>query len=178
MALFTMSFTTGELMEFIEDAKTPEYAGSHADLVVEGLTRKYIPTDHIAGVEAEMELIKLKMKKDEDPDKYFRKHAVLKNKYRSNSSTLDEENMVAATLTKTPPTYGSILIAVLREKGKKLKINDLQEAMKQHWCIRHNLVNGDEEVDDLDSNDDKVKETALSAANTVKCYAILIVPKI
>ena len=169
IASFTMSFTTGELMEFIEDAKTPEYGGGRADLVVENLKRKYRPTDRIAGVEAEMELINLKMNKNEDPDKYFRKLAVLKNKYRSNSSTFDNEKMIAATLSKAPSIYGSVLTSVLREKGSNLKISDLQEALKEHWRIRHNLVNDGEEVDDDDSEDEE-KEMALSAMSNIKCY--------
>ena len=50
MATFTMTFETGELMEFIEEAKTTEYPNGKAVLVVEGLMRKYRPTDRIAGV--------------------------------------------------------------------------------------------------------------------------------
>ena len=169
IASFTMSFTTGELMEFIEDAKTPEYGGGRADLVVENLKRKYQPTDRITGVKAEMELIKLKMNKNKDPDKYFRKLAVLKNKYCSNSSTFDNEKMIAATLSKAPSIYGSVLTSVLREKGSALKINDLQEALKEHWRIRHNLVSEGEEIEDDDSKDEE-KETALNAVANVKCY--------
>ena len=102
MATFTMTFETGKLMEFIEEAKTSLYPNGLAALVTEGLMRKYRPTDRIAGVEAEKELLKFKMKKSEDPDVYFRKLAVLKNKYRHNSATFDNEKMIAATLAKAP----------------------------------------------------------------------------
>ena len=170
MASFTMAFTTGELMEYIEDAKSEEYTGGRADLVTEGLIRKYRPTDRISGVEAEKELMKLKMVKDEDPDKYFRKLAVLKNRYRSNGNTSDEQKLIAATLAKAPATYGSVLTSVLREKGNALKIIDIQEAMKEHWRIRHNLLSEDVEEHESDDDDDEVKETALNAATNIRCY--------
>ena len=71
MATFTMTFETGKLMEYIEEAKTTEYPNGRAELVAEGLLKKYRPIDRIAGVKVEKELMKLKMKKDEDPDIYF-----------------------------------------------------------------------------------------------------------
>ena len=79
--------------------------------------------------------MKLKMKKDDGPDKYFRKLAVLKNKYRNNKKTFDDEKMIAATLAKAPRKYGSVLTALLREKGTNLKIHDMQDALKEHWRI-------------------------------------------
>ena len=57
-------------MGFIEDKKMPEYSSSRANLVVENLKRIYKPTNQITGIEAEMELIELKMNKNEDPHKY------------------------------------------------------------------------------------------------------------
>ena len=168
MATFTMTFETGELMEYIEEAKTALYPNGLASLVAESLMKKYRPTDRIAGVEAEQELLKLKMKKDEDPDVYFRKLAVLKNKYRHNQATFDNEKMIAATLAKAPAMYSSVLASVLREQGSNLKLTDMQDAMKEHWRIRNNLLNNAEDTDD--DSDEEIKETALNAlANTV-CY--------
>ena len=51
---------------------------------------------------------------------------------------------------------------MLLEKGDTLKISDLQEALKEHWRMRHHLVN---EGKDIGKDESKVeeKEMALSA---------------
>ena len=95
------------------------------------------------------------MKKDEDPDIYLRKLAVLKNKYRHNSATFDNKEMIASILTKAPAMYSSVLASVLREKGKQLKLIDMQEAIKEHWRICHNLLN---ENDSDDESEDDLKK--------------------
>ena len=94
---------------------------------------------------------------------------MLKNKYRNNTSTFDNEKMIAATLTKAPPMYSSILASVLREKGAQLRLSDMQDAVKDHWRIQNNLLN-DAGNDDEESDDDEIKETALNALANMVCY--------
>ena len=65
--------------------------------------------------------------------------------------------------------YSSVLASVLREKGSNLKLVDMQEAVKEHWRIRNNLLNEGEDSEDEDS-DDKIKETALNALQNTVCY--------
>ena len=125
VASFTMSFTTAGLMEHIEASKTEIYQEGIAHVIVEEMMKKYRPRDRIAGVEAEKELMKLKMKNKSNPDKYFNKLAVLKNKYRSNVNTFDEEKMIAATLAKAPSQYSAVLTQVLHVKGEDLKLADM-----------------------------------------------------
>jgi hypothetical protein len=170
VASFMMSFTTAGLMEHIEASKTEMYKEGIAHVIVNEMMKKYHPRDRIAGVEAEKELMKLKMKSKSDPDKYFNKLAVLKNKYRSNANTFNEEKMIAATLAKAPGHYSAVLTQVLREKGENLKLQDMQSALKEQWRIRNNLVNGTDSKDDSESNSDgKGTESALFMAN-IKCY--------
>ena len=60
--------------------------------------------------------------------------------------------------------------ALLREKDSNLKIHDVQEALKEHWRIRNNLLNltfGD--TDDEDSDKDE-GETSLGATESICCY--------
>lgn len=80
------------------------------------------------------------MKKSEDPDKYFDKLAVLKNKYKHCPSTFDDKKMIAATIAKALSTYGSVITGVLCDKGDKLTLEDLQAALKEYWRIKHNLI--------------------------------------
>ena len=120
---FAMAFTTDLFMELIEQSKTNEYPGGIAYVVVDRLKRKFRPTDRISAVEAEKELMQLKMK---DPDEYFDKLATLKNKYKTNSKTFDNDKMIAATIAKAPKKYGSVCTSVIHEKGAGLKLEDIQ----------------------------------------------------
>ena len=121
VATFTMAFTTAGLMEHVEESKNDAYPGGVAYEIVKKLTNKYRPADRISGVEAEKELLKLKMRKEDDPDEYFSKLAVLKNKYRKNKTTFDEEKMIAATLAKAPKKYSAVLTGLLQShKGGTL----------------------------------------------------------
>ena len=67
--------------------------------------------------------MQLKMK---DPDEYFDKLATLKNKYKTNSKTFDNDKMIAATIAKAPKKYGSVCTSVIHEKGAGLKLEDIQ----------------------------------------------------
>ena len=131
------------------------------------MNRKYHPIDRIAGVKAEKELMKLKMKKG-DPDSYFNKLAMRKNKYHNNTATFDEEKMIAATLAKAPNKYSSVLTTLLREKGANLKLEDMQIALKEQWRICNNLINKMGDDEDSDSNEEGT-ETVMFMDN-IKCY--------
>ena len=80
-------------------------------------------------MEAEIELIKLKMKKSKNLDKYFMKLAVLKNKYDSNTSTSNNAMVIAAILSKDPSIYRSMMISLLKEKDNALKLSNLQQLL-------------------------------------------------
>ena len=73
VASFTMAFTTGSLMDYVVQAKTDKYPGGIAYEIVNRLQKKYRPGNRISGVEAKQELMKLKMKTNQDPDIYFDK---------------------------------------------------------------------------------------------------------
>lgn len=169
IASFTMAFTTAELMEYVEDAKTNKYPEGIATEVVKSLMKKYRPTDRIAGVEAEKELMKLRMKSNDDPDKYFGKLAVLKSKYKENTSTFDEDKMIANTLTRAPKRYSGVLTSVMQQQGTNLKLEHLQESMRRHWRIRNNIVTSSG-ANNYDSSDDEEGEAVLSVASSIKCY--------
>ena len=155
VASFTMAFTTGALMDYVDHSKTDKYPGGIAYKIVNRLKKKYRPGDRIASVEAEKELMKLKMKSSEDPDDYFDRLAVLKNRYKHCPATFDEDKMIAATIAKAPIAYGSTIGAEMRAKGEDLTLDDLQAAMKEYWRIKYNLVTGNNtRNEDDDSGDD------------------------
>ena len=170
---FTMAFTTGVLMEHVEKTKiNNEYPGGKAHAIVDRLKHKFRPTNCIPGVEAKKEeLMKLKMDAAQrDPDEYFDKLEMLKNKYHSNSKTFDDEKKIAATLAKAPKKYGSVLTSMICEKGNLLTLDYMQEALKDCWCVRNNLVHVSNDKDDALDSEDEEKEYALNATSNIVCY--------
>ena len=67
----TIAFTTSELIEFCTDSATDKYPAGIASEIVKKLFTKYRPVDVVAGVEAELELSRLKFKNSRHPDEFF-----------------------------------------------------------------------------------------------------------
>ena len=166
MAMITMSFDTADLFEYIENSKTDEYPEGKAHEVLSGMQKHYRPSDRIANVEAETELMKLKMNKKNDPEEFFRKIAVLKNKYKDSKSTFTEDKLIAMTIAKAPRKYSSVITATMGAKEKALTLNDLQVAMKEYFRLQNNLMHKETKHEE---EDDDGKEVTLGAFN-IKCY--------
>ena len=120
-----MAFTTAEDMEFVDMLATTEYPQGQAKEVIKTLRKKYRPQDWISTVEAEAELMNLKMKGNRNPDEYFRKLAVIKNKYKD-SKSFDESTLIAMTIAKAPQKYSTVLASELRSKGNSVTLEDLK----------------------------------------------------
>ena len=50
--------------------------------------------------------------------------------------------MIATTLAKAPKKYSAVLTGLLQNHkgGNLLTLDDMQNAMKEHWRIRNNLM--------------------------------------
>ena len=164
VASLTMAFTTAEDMEFVDMSASPQYPQGHANAVVKTLKKKYRPQDRIATVEAEAELMKLKMKGNKNPDEYFRKLAVIKNKYKD-SKSFDESTLIAMTIAKAPEKYSTVLASELRNKGDQVTLEDLKETLQQLHRIQVNTTKGDES-----DEEEKDGEAALNASANIICY--------
>ena len=166
MASYTMAFTVPHLFEFIEDAKTLRYPNGLAHKVHKALEDFYNPQDRISGVEAELELSRIKFDPKEHPDLYFRKVGACKTKFSKNKTTFTDEKLIAFTIAKAPFKYGSVLTALIGAKGDALKLADLQTSMKEYYRLHENMMSKGKN----DHGKDDGEEVVLGAFDKMKCY--------
>ena len=133
MANLSMAFTTESLMGLIYKSMTMEYPGGLAHLVVKALFAKYQPQDIVTCVELRQMLNKVSMKKSDDPAKLFEQISGIKNKYNTAMKRIDEGDLIAMVLDAAPAEYQAILTAEQRVKGDAVTLQDLENAMTQHW---------------------------------------------
>ncbi len=136
MANFIMSFTSEVTIGLVYKAKSTNWPGGLAHLVVAALAKKYQPQHTtITRIEQRQKLNKIKMKKNEDPAKLFEQISQIENKYRYNTAafTIDEADLIAVVLDAAPKEYQAVLTAEQRRQGVTLTIADLEITMNQHW---------------------------------------------
>jgi hypothetical protein len=133
MAKFTMAFTTEATMGIVFMAQSTEWPTGLAYLVVVCLFKKYRPEDSISRVEVRQQLNKVSMKKGENPAVIFEQISSIKNKFRSASVTIDNNDLIAVVLDAANTEYQSVLTAEQRNGGTVLSLEDLESAMTQHW---------------------------------------------
>ena len=97
VACLTMSFTKPEDLEYVDDSSTTEYTNGVAREVMKALSKEYRPKDRLSAVEAETKMRSVKLKKNENPDRYFKRLGVVKSKWKK-SKTFTEEEMIAHKL--------------------------------------------------------------------------------
>ena len=98
-ANYTMSFTTEDLMNKIESAKTPEWTKGLAHLVKKSLMRENRPKDTISRVEMRIAISKVMMGEKEDPAKIYENLRALQNRY---PGKIEEDDLVAVILQQAP----------------------------------------------------------------------------
>ena len=166
VACFTMSFKTVALMNRISDAKTVDYPGGLAHLIAAGLLKKYRPTDRISKLEALVELNKITMDSDDEPDTLVNAVSAVKQTYRK--SGIDDANYLNHVINSAPAGYQSNIAATMTEKGNNLTIEDVQESMNTIYRLRKNKSKHDGKVNA------ETSETALAGSerprNNGNCY--------
>ena len=131
-----MAFKTVALMNRISDAKTADYPGGLAYLIVQGLMQKYRPNDRISKIEALVELNKISMKADEEPDVLFNKVAAVRQTYRK--SGIDDANYLNHIINSVPSEYQGTIAFVMSDKGNSLTIEHVQKAMNTYYRLKAN----------------------------------------
>ena len=144
---------TETLMQVV-DAAIAKYATSFPDglafVVMDMLDEKFIPSDVMTKVEQRAELNKIKkMGKNEDPDDLFEKLAKVTTRFEK-SAPVSEEDKLAVILEKSHTEYSSVLSTTLKAKGTACTSEDLHEAMRELYRIRHVKKSGNDDSGDED----------------------------
>ena len=127
VASLTVAFDTVALMQKINSAKTDEYKGGLAYLIVQSLMKKYRPMDRISKLDALVELDEIEMDSDEEPDEMFNKIATVKQQYQG--SGMDEANYMNHVIQVAPDIYTDNITTIVGNKGDALTLADIQKTM-------------------------------------------------
>eukprot|EP00957_Ditylum_brightwellii_P207748 15354383-Ditylum_brightwellii.AAC.1 len=100
------------------------------------------------------------MKKDEDPDRLFKKLLGLENQYNTALFQISSEDLIATVLEKVPVEYGTILTCEQRVKGSNLTMAHLNEAMSQLYQTMYGS----------DKKNEEENEVGLITADNTVCY--------
>jgi hypothetical protein len=133
MVNLTMAFTSEATMGMIFKAKTSDWPGGLAHLVMRALEQKYQPEDTITRVEMRQRLSNIKMKRNDDPATLFEQISAIENRFNTHTRHIEEEDLIAVVLDAAPQDYQSLLAAEQRIKGAAITLADLEAAMNQYW---------------------------------------------
>jgi len=133
MMSFTLAFQSEGLFGMIYDSYTDEYPSGLAHKVVKALLARYKPSDTISRVELRMKLNQVRMSSKEDPAKLFERISELKNRFKSNNFQIDKDDLIAVVITAAPDMYKAVVTSEQRARGDLVTLNDLEEAMRQHY---------------------------------------------
>jgi len=130
-ANLTLAFTTSDLLLLVMRAKDQHWPSGLAWKIIQGLSRMYQPADTISRVEIRRELNQVKMKANEDPKTLFAQLG--KIQLKSIDHPIEMEDLIAVVLDAAPVEYQGVLTAEQRRHGKDLTLEQLEEAMEQHY---------------------------------------------
>ena len=117
------------------------------------MLKKFKPTDIMAKVEIKNDIKAISMKRYEDPETLFTQMSAIEQRYKVD---MDLEEKLGVILDRFPKEYLAVLTAEQRQKDDDLTIEDLEEAMTQHFCT---LQFGKEDDSDID-NDNELRMSA------------------
>ena len=137
MAHLTMAFGTEGLLNKIPSSYTTEWPGGLAYRMMEILKIKYAPKDRMAVVERVRKMNALSLCEGENPENLFEEIKAIDNQFKDLTHGLTEQDKIAAVLDKGPKEYSVILANTAREKGSRLTMEHLKEAMRIQWRIEH-----------------------------------------
>ena len=95
VAIYTLSFTSNQLVNMIYESSNENYPGGRAWEVAKALDRKYEPKDMMTIVERKNDLDKIKMSIREHPSILFEQLCGIKNKYKNASGKMTDQEMQA-----------------------------------------------------------------------------------
>ena len=163
----SMAFGKQSLLSLVHKSKTEKWPSGVAYKIIEYLKTKYQPSDDYAMVEKQNDLNKLKMKKDADPSDLIEELHGIRNRYKTETYTVPESELVTTLIRVAPTEYASVITSVrkeAREKGIDVTLDELEEQMRDHWRLLYQK--GKKSSDD---SDDEVDEVNLAAFEGT-CY--------
>jgi hypothetical protein len=133
---FTLAFQTEGLMSLIHKAATRTWPGGKAHVVVASLMKEFMPDDVMTHVELRSALWGVKLKgKREDPSRLFEQLSTITNKYQHTTAAIVDNELLAVIMDKAPAEYKRVITSEQRSKGTNLSLDDLEEAIHQHWQL-------------------------------------------
>ncbi len=141
LSAFTQEADISLAYEAMED---PDWPGGLAYIVVQKLLEVYQPKDKLNTVELYDKLLKVKMKKKEDPKILFEQIAKIQNWYNSGSTKkVDKDQLIAVVMKAAPKEYASILNTEQITQGEHLSLTHLRVAMNQYYRSVYGSDNND-----------------------------------
>jgi hypothetical protein len=173
LSAFTQEADISLAYEAMED---PDWPGGLAFEVVTKLLQVYQPKDKVTTVELYEKLLKVTMKKKEDPKALFEQVAKIQNWYNSGSKKkVDIDQLIAVVMKAAPREYASVLNAEQRTQGEDLKLSHIRIAMNQYFRSVYGSEKTGSEKDELTlaaktGNKGNNKKFAKSCNNCGKKY--------
>lgn len=155
-----LAMNAPKLLPKIEAAKTADWPGAKAHVIVSKFRKKYKPDDTIATAEQMTKLMSLKLKKNQDPEDLGDEIAVLESNY---GNVLAEKEKIAAVVNAAGSLFATVIrqeSQAIRARGNVVTADDLIEAMGEEWRISGGIEKNAKEADKQDS---LANETSLSA---------------
>ena len=130
-----MAFGSEALLNKIVLVKITDWPGGWEFRLVELIKEKCAPKDRMAGVERTRKLNQVELKVGEDPAKLFEQVKAIDNQFSELTHGLTKDDKIGIILEKGAEEYGVILANTARDKGSRLTMDDLEEAMIVQWRI-------------------------------------------
>jgi hypothetical protein len=111
MACLTMAFTTDAAMSVVFKAKTTEWPGGLAWMVMDLMRKKYRPQDLVTRAELRNKLNNLSMADGDDPKVLFEEISTIENRYNIGTNRVDEADLIALVMQKAPKMYKLVIAA-------------------------------------------------------------------
>ena len=164
MAYLLSAFKAEADISLAYETMDDDWPGGLAYKVVEKMMEIYKPQDTVTEVEVYEKLMRVKMKKKEDPKTLFEQVSAIANWYNSSSRKLPKEQLIAVVLQAAPNEYASVLNAEQEKRGKDLELSHLRAVMNRYYRTVYKKKKSD------DDEDDEVQLVGTDGKRGIKCY--------
>jgi len=145
MSYLTMALDDYKLMAYLQKGETPEYREGLAHLVWSALMKKMEPKDGLSKVDAIKKLFNVsKREGDDDPTYLFDEVRRIEARYNTATSKMSDELLLAAVVIQADSMYDDVIASEQRNKGDKLTLDDLEEAMTTLYRVKQHGVDKDD----------------------------------
>ena len=162
VAYLILAIDDSSLAQHIKRGKTAEYPNGLAYLIWKELCNKYEPKDGLSMVEMVIKMAKLEM--NGKPDDYFAQMERIEAKCTVVGNELDERVKIAFAMMAAKEEYNGVIAAEQRNKGEKMTLRDLQDALGDIHRI------SEQKKGRSDDTEDEEKEVGLAALGKKKCH--------